>query len=260
MVLVSIQLHTLALLPARVHGAGAEQGRVDREERHSCRGSSVTTSGSSPRTRRLSRASALVGGVAGAIGALLLNLTSTETVLIVAAAVHLAAMPLALRIPKVHVAARNPIVDDVELRGSAVTFAANATSAMRAGVGFLAFFIAFNLKVSAEPAWFFGLVIAAGGAGGFIGSYIAPFARQHVNEEMLLALVPRRRRCGRAHRSRAIRGAGGLLRRVHDRRRRERGTAGLRQPDPTPGPRRGERARCSRASRPDSRSRGSSEQ
>ena len=72
--------------------------------------------------------------------------------------------------------------------GSAVTFAANATSAMRAGVGFLAFFIAFNLKVSAEPAWFFGLVIAAGGAGGFLGSYIATFARRHVNEEMLLAL------------------------------------------------------------------------
>ena len=137
---------------------------------------------------RLSRATALVGGFAGAVGALLLNLTSTETVLVVAAAVHLAAMPLALRIPKVHVVGRNPIVDDVELRGSAVTFAANATSAMRAGVGFLAFFIAFNLKVSAEPAWFFGLVIAAGGAGGFIGSYIAPFARHHVNEEMLLGL------------------------------------------------------------------------
>src|SRR6185369_4071746 len=76
-----------------------------------------------------------------------------------AAAVHLAAMPLALRIPKVHVVGRNPIVDDVELRGSAVTFAANATSAMRAG-----------------------------GAGGFLGSYIATFARRHVNEEMLLAL------------------------------------------------------------------------
>ena len=59
---------------------------------------------------------------------------------------------------------------------------------MRAGVGFLAFFIAFNLKVSAEPAWFFGLVIAAGGAGGFIGSYIAAFARHHLNEEMLLGL------------------------------------------------------------------------
>jgi hypothetical protein len=77
---------------------------------------------------------------------------------------------------------------DVELRGSAVTFAANATSAMRAGVGFLAFFIAFNLKVSGEPAWFFGLVIAAGGAGGFLGTYVAAFARHHVNEEMLLAL------------------------------------------------------------------------
>ena len=60
---------------------------------------------------------------------------------------------------------------------------------MRAGVGFLAFFIAFNLKVGGEPAWFFGLVIAAGGAGGFFGTYIAAFLRRHLNEEMLLALA-----------------------------------------------------------------------
>jgi hypothetical protein len=81
------------------------------------------------------------------------------------------------------------MVEDVELRGGAVTFAANAQSAMRAGVGFLAFFIAFNLKVGGEPAWFFGLVIAAGGAGGFFGTYIAAFLRRHLNEEMLLALA-----------------------------------------------------------------------
>ncbi len=137
---------------------------------------------------RLSRATALVGGIAGLAGAALLNLTSTESVLIVAAVVHVVAVPFALRIPKVHGTGRNPIVDDVELRSSAVTFAANATSAMRGGVGFLAFFIAFNLKVSGEPAWFFGVVIAAGGAGGFLGSYIATFARAYVNEEMLLAL------------------------------------------------------------------------
>jgi predicted MFS family arabinose efflux permease len=137
---------------------------------------------------RLSRATALVGGCAGAIGAVLLAVSSTQVVLFVAAVVHLLAMPLAMRIPKVHVVGRNPIVDDVELRGSAVILAANATSAMRAGVGFLAFFIAFNLKVSGEPAWFFGVVIAAGGAGGFLGTYLAAFMRRHVNEEMLLAL------------------------------------------------------------------------
>jgi MFS family permease len=44
------------------------------------------------------------------------------------------------------------------------------------------------LKVEGEPAWFFGLVIAAGGAGGFIGSYIATFARHHLGEEMILGL------------------------------------------------------------------------
>ncbi len=137
---------------------------------------------------RLSRATAIVGGIAGGVGALGLSLASTEAVLITAAIVHLVAIPFAMRIPKVHVSDLHPIVDDVELRSGAVTFAANATSAMRAGVGFLAFFIAFNLKVGGKPAWFFGVVIAAGGAGGFLGSYIAAFARRHVNEEMLLAL------------------------------------------------------------------------
>jgi hypothetical protein len=137
---------------------------------------------------RLSRATALVGGLAGAVGALMLNFGSTQLVLFVAAGVHFGAIPLAMRIPKVHVAPRSAIVDDVELRGSAVLLTANAMSAMRAGVGFLAFFIAFNLKVSGEPAWFFGVVIAAGGAGGFLGTYLAAFLRRHLNEEMLLAL------------------------------------------------------------------------
>jgi hypothetical protein len=138
---------------------------------------------------RLSRATALVGGLAGATGAAALALGSTEGVLIAAAIVHLAAIPFAMRIPKIHVTARLPMVEDVELRSGAVTFAANAQSAMRAGVGFLAFFIAFNLKVGGEPAWFFGLVIAAGGAGGFFGTYLAAFLRRHLNEEMLLALA-----------------------------------------------------------------------
>ena len=82
---------------------------------------------------------------------LALALGSTEAVLVAAAVMHLIAIPFAMRIPKVHVTGRLPIVEDVELRGGAVTFAANAQSAMRAGVGFLAFFIAFNLKVGGEP-------------------------------------------------------------------------------------------------------------
>ncbi len=180
---------------------------------------------------RLSRATALVGGLAGAVGALLLTVTSTEAVLIVAAAVHLVAMPFAMRIPKVHVTGRNPIVDDVELRGSAVTFAANATSAMRAGVGFLAFFIAFNLKVGGEPAWFFGVVIAAGGAGGFLGTYLAAFARKHMNEEILLARRARNRGRRGAHRPRPVRACCGAPRRLHDRDRGERGPPSVRQPD-----------------------------
>jgi hypothetical protein len=59
-------------------------------------------------------------------------------------------------------------------------------SAMRACVGFLVFLLAFDLKVSGEPTWFFGFVIAAAGAGGFVGTYLAAFARRHVHEETLI--------------------------------------------------------------------------
>ena len=76
---------------------------------------------------RLSRATALVGGLAGAAGAAALALGSTEGGARRSAAVmHLIAVPFAMRIPKIHVVGRLPMVEDVELRGGAVTFAANA--------------------------------------------------------------------------------------------------------------------------------------
>jgi hypothetical protein len=79
------------------------------------------------------------------------------------------------------------VVDNVELHGGALRLAANAMSALRAGVGFLAFLLAFNLRARGEPTWVFGLAIAAGGAGGFLGTFVAPFARRRVREETLLA-------------------------------------------------------------------------
>jgi hypothetical protein len=135
---------------------------------------------------RLSRATALVGGCAGAVAAGVMALSGAEAVLVLGAAVHLAAVPVALRIPRVRVVSSDPLVDDVELRSGAVTLAANAMGVMRAATGFLTFLLAFSLKAAGEPAWWFGLVIAAGGLGGFAGTFVAAAARRHFHEETIL--------------------------------------------------------------------------
>ena len=137
---------------------------------------------------RLSRATAIAGGVSGTIAAGAMGVVGPEIVLLLGACVHLLAVPAALRIPWMRPRPAEPIVDDVELRGGAVSLAANAMGVMRAAVGFLSFLLAFELKSSGEPAWWFGLVIAAGGVGGFVGTFVASAARRHFHEETILTV------------------------------------------------------------------------
>jgi predicted MFS family arabinose efflux permease len=65
--------------------------------------------------------------------------------------------------------------------------------ALRGAMGFLTFLLAFTLKQGGQPAWFFGLVLAASGAGGFLGAVLAPAMRKRTKEEVILVgalLVP----------------------------------------------------------------------
>jgi hypothetical protein len=64
---------------------------------------------------------------------------------------------------------------------------------LRGGVGFLAFFLAFQLKKAHEPAWFFGVVLVASLLGGLVGVLSIPVLRKRLREESILAcslLVP----------------------------------------------------------------------
>ena len=54
-------------------------------------------------------------------------------------------------------------------------------------MGFLTFLIAFALRRGDQPAWLFGVVIAASVVGGLLGSVVAPPLRRRVVEEHLLA-------------------------------------------------------------------------
>ncbi|HEY7437841.1 MAG TPA: MFS transporter [Acidimicrobiia bacterium] len=80
-----------------------------------------------------------------------------------------------------------------ELAAPSIVFAGTAMAMLRGGVGFLAFFLAFQLKKAHEPAWFFGVVLVASLLGGLVGVLSIPVLRKRLREESILAcslLVP----------------------------------------------------------------------
>ena len=85
------------------------------------------------------------------------------------------------------------VQERAELSIPSVVFAGSAMAVMRGCVGFLTFLLAFLLKQRGEPAWVFGVVLAASASGGFFGVIITPRLRRVLREESILAaslLVP----------------------------------------------------------------------
>ena len=79
------------------------------------------------------------------------------------------------------------VQERAELSIPSVVFAGSAMAVMRGCVGFLTFLLAFLLKQRGEPAWVFGLVLAASASGGFFGVIITPRLRRALREESILA-------------------------------------------------------------------------
>ena len=106
----------------------------------------------------------------------------------VAAVVFVVGGVLALRIPRSETAApvEEPTVT-VELHAPSIVYAGTAMAVLRGTVGFLTFFLAFHLKQVGEPAWFYGLALASGSLGGFLGVVVSPVARRRVREETMLS-------------------------------------------------------------------------
>ena len=67
-----------------------------------------------------------------------------------------------------------------------VFLAAAAMSVLRGSVGFFTFFIAFNLRRSHAPTYFFGLVLAASAIGSALATALTPKIRRWLIEETLL--------------------------------------------------------------------------
>jgi hypothetical protein len=116
-----------------------------------------------------------VGGVllATPIAVLLLKLGDAQAVLYGAAVVYGIAALVNLRLPHPAVAERPSEVARAEVSktGAIPQLAAPAIGAagLRAATGFLLFALAFSLRRSGEPTWWFGVLAAAGTAGGFVG-------------------------------------------------------------------------------------------
>lgn len=128
-----------------------------------------------------------VGG-APAIAAYKLSGDNAAWSLGLAAVVFVVASLLAWQIPKAEEAGKPETeLEKEELHAPSIVLAGSAMGLLRGGVGFLTFFLAFALRDAGEPAWFFGLVIAAAAAGNFLGNLSAPFLRKVAREEIILA-------------------------------------------------------------------------
>ena len=133
-----------------------------------------------------------VGGVllATPIAALLLQTDEPAAVLYGAAAVYGVAALLNLRLPHPPVRDRAAEVPRAEVSktGSIPQLTAPAIGAagLRAATGFLLFTLAFALRRSGEPTWWFGVLAAAGTAGGFVGDLIAPRLPTALREEAVV--------------------------------------------------------------------------
>lgn len=140
---------------------------------------------------RLSRVSTAAGAVGGAVAAGVLSLGDGALVLRVGALAYLGALLTTLRIPR-SPAVRSTVVSrlagEQELRAPTLRLALSSMGLVRAAVGFFAFFAAFSLKAAGAPTWAFGVVIAAGGVGGFLATFTAPFLRRLLIEERLLEI------------------------------------------------------------------------
>lgn len=136
---------------------------------------------------RLALVAVLAGVVLAPIGAGVSSLLDARWVLRLAAVVLAVAAVAALRVPKARsIAPPLAAVAVAELRATPVLLAASGMAVLRAGVGFMTFLIAFALKSAGQPAWVFGLALAAGAFGGFLGALVAPWLRRRVREETIL--------------------------------------------------------------------------
>jgi hypothetical protein len=165
---------------------------------------------------KLSLLSAIASMGGAALGALLSLIGGPGWAAALAAILYIVAGIAGLSIPSVVVAAVPEDAEErAELRTSGIVLAASGMGVVRGIVGFLTFLLAFELRGGKDgvdvkpsgaaagaatavtrdidiigdpgaPAWHFGAVVVAAGAGALLGAKVAPLLRKRIPEEQIL--------------------------------------------------------------------------
>ena len=136
---------------------------------------------------------ALTGVIAGLVASgpavAVLQLSSAEWVLRLAALVYAGTAIAALRLAPVDSPepTRHEPGGSAEINDPGIRLAGTATATLRAAVGFITFLIAFGFRRDGAPSWWFGVVLAASMVGSFFGAVVAPRLRERTTEERMLA-------------------------------------------------------------------------
>jgi MFS family permease len=140
---------------------------------------------------RLSRISTVAGLLGGAIAVVVLSLGSASPVLRVGALVYFTAALVALSIPPDDIVGLPPAsLERDELRSPKIRFTASAMTVLRGAIGFVVFLVAFELKQTSAPTWFFGVIAAVSVAGSLVGTVAGPLLRRRERrDEALLAVA-----------------------------------------------------------------------
>lgn len=136
---------------------------------------------------RLTLVGVMGGAVGGAAALIVMQIGGASWVLYLGIGVYAVAARLSSIVPA---RVAPPSEDDrgPPVRLSGIRLASIAMAVLRGSVGFLVFLLAFELKRSDEPAWFYGLVIVASSLGGLIGAVAAPRLRRMLREEAVLVI------------------------------------------------------------------------
>ena len=159
---------------------------------------------------RLSRTATIAGTLAAALAVGHYTWTSAVTTLWVASGIYVLGAVAASRVRAVSLPIEPADVDTVlELEQPDVGSAVGDMMALRAAVGFAVFQFGFSLRADGEPAWVLGLVIAANGLGGFIGTIVSPVLRRHMSQRRmfttaLAAAAAAMTICGLAYRTETL--------------------------------------------------------
>ncbi len=171
---------------------------------------------------RLAIISVLGATIAGPLAAIILKTAGAPWVLRAGAIVFVFGTVCAFGIPRAERVGSGETTDErAALQARSIVTAGTAMGLLRAIVGFFTFFAVFALKRAHEPAWVFGLVLAASVAGNGLGTVLAPFLRRKFREEWMLAGASVAAGPPVGHRRPGLRARGARVR-GGDRRRRDR--------------------------------------